>query len=286
MIEQIRRVRSEPAASCLRHNVRRLGEIAMASQEATLPQSRAIRLARYAALSEMASHFHELPSLSLIVSGLYEERVRGRVSEHGAGSLLFYPAFEPHSQSFRASGTCQILITPTPADLDFLSEHVELGDAPYIRSDALRDLSARLLVEMRSADTFSQLVVHGLTLEALALFCRSSARPRTNILPWLREVKSFIDSNFVDTLTLDELARKVGRHPVHVSRAFQRAYGQTVGECIRAARVHSAARLLLSSTQPISEIASECGFCDQAHLSRAFKRVFNLTPTAYRLAGQ
>jgi AraC family transcriptional regulator len=71
-----------------------------------------------------------------------------------------------------------------------------------------------------------------------------------------------------------------------LSRAFRRVYGQTIGECIRKARVRSAAHLLLSSRRPISEIATECGFCDQAHLSRAFKRIFGLTPAAYRLAAR
>ena len=258
----------------------------MPSPEATPPQSRSLRLAHYAAHSKMAGHHHELPSLSIVVSGHYEERVRGRVSEHGPGNLLFHPAFEPHSQRFRAAGASQVLITPTQADLEFLSQHLRLGEAPYIQSDALRDLSGRLIAEMCSADTFSQMVVHGLTLEALGLFCRTSSRARTNILPWLRELKELIDSNFGETLTLDELALRVGRHPVHLSRAFRQAYGQTIGECTRKARVRSAAHLLLSSRRPISEIATECGFCDQAHLSRAFKRVLGLTPAAYRLAGQ
>jgi AraC family transcriptional regulator len=254
--------------------------------EAIPPQSRSIRLTHYAARSNMAAHHHDLPSLSIVVSGLYEERVRGRVSEHGPGNLLFHPAFELHSQRFRAAGVSQILITPTQADLEFLGQHLRLGEAPYIQSDALRDLSGRLIAEMRSADTFSQMVVHGLTLEALGLFCRTASRARTTILPWLRELRALIDSNFGAPLTLDELALEVGRHPVHLSRAFRRAYGQTIGECIRKARVRNAAHLLLSSRRPISEIATECGFCDQAHLSRAFKRIFGLTPAAYRLAAR
>jgi hypothetical protein len=57
----------------------------MPSLEATPPQSRSIRLTHYAAHSNMAAHHHDLPSLSIVVNGLYEERVRGRVSEQGPG---------------------------------------------------------------------------------------------------------------------------------------------------------------------------------------------------------
>jgi AraC family transcriptional regulator len=234
----------------------------------------------------MGAHHHDLPSLSIVASGLYEERVRGRISEHGPGNLLFHPAFEPHSQRFRDRGTCQILITPTQTDIEYLSQHLRLGEAPYIQSDLLRYLSARLVAEVRSEDSFSQIVVQGLTLEALGLFCRTSSRSRANILPWLREAKAFIESHLGDVTSLEVLARMVGRHPVHLSRAFRQAYGLTIGECARQARVRNAAQLLSSSRRPISEIAAECGFCDQAHLSRAFKKVFGVTPAAYRTSGQ
>jgi AraC family transcriptional regulator len=233
----------------------------------------------------MAAHHHELPHLGIVVSGLYEERVRGRVSEHGPGNLLFQPAFELHSQRFCAADTFKILIIPTPSDIEFLSEHLRLEEAPYVQSESLGELGARVVAEMRAADCFSAIVLQGLMLEALGAFCRV-ARPKPNVLPWLREAKSFIESRFSEVVTLDELARVVGRHPVHLSRAFRQAYGQTIGECIRSARVCNAARLLLASGQPISEIAAESGFCDQAHLSRAFKRVFGMTPAAYRFAGR
>ena len=255
------------------------------STEGLQPASRSLRLVRYVAHSRMARHHHELPSLSIVVSGLYEEHVRGRVSEHGPGNLLFYPAFEPHSQQFRAADTFKILITPTPSDIEFLSAHLRLEEAPYIQSERLGELGTRVVAEIRAADCFSPLVLQGLTLEALGMFCRT-ARTRPNVLPWLREAKSFIESHYSEAITLDELAGAVERHPIHLSRAFRQVYGQTVGECIRSARVRNAARLLLTSRQPISEVANECGFCDQAHLSRAFKKVFGMTPAAYRNAGR
>jgi AraC family transcriptional regulator len=103
-------------------------------------------------------------------------------------------------------------------------------------------------------------------------------------LPWLRAAKAFIESHCMQAVSIDELARIVRRHPVHLSRSFRQAFGQTIGECIRGARVRRAALLLVTSRQPIGEIAVECGFCDQAHLSRSFKRIFGTTPGAYRLA--
>jgi AraC-like DNA-binding protein len=40
--------------------------------------------------------------------------------------------------------------------------------------------------------------------------------------------------------------------------------------------------MLLSSKEPISEIALQCGFCDQSYFTRQFSHFFGLTPKRYR----
>ena len=246
------------------------------------PWSSAIRVERYAANAAMAPHHHDEPSLSIVVDGRYEEHIRGRSSTHGPGSLLFYPAFETHSQQFCRVGTLQILITPTPMALEFLGQRLSLARAPYSHATTFADLGLRLISELSHEDPLSPLVVHGLLLETIGQFCRS-ADPGTSItLAWLRAAKDHIESHFSENLTLEELARVVQRHPVHLARAFRQAFGETVGDCIRNARLQQAARLLLTSRRPIAEVAALCGFCDQAHLARSFRRRYGTTPAAYR----
>lgn len=250
--------------------------------EATAAWSSAIRLARYEAHAAMTPHHHDQASLSIIVDGSYEERIRGRASTHGAGSLLFYPAFEEHSQQFSGGGALQILITPGRAALDFLDQRLSLAKAPFSQSAVLANLGLRLAAELTHQDRFSGMVLHGLVLETVGHFCRSVDPPQTIALSWLREARSFIETRFSENLTIEELARVVGRHPVHLARAFRHAFGETIGDYIRSARLREAARLLLASRLPIGEIAVLCGFCDQAHLSRSFKRAFGTTPGVYR----
>jgi AraC family transcriptional regulator len=144
------------------------------------------------------------------------------------------------------------------------------------------DLGLRMAAELQQYDDFSALVMQGMVMEAVGWFQRQGGRPATATLPWLRDAKAFIEYHCSDAVTIDDVARVAGRHPVHVSRAFRQVFGQTIGECIRGARARHAARLLLASRQPIAEIAAECGFCDQAHLSRSFKKVFGTTPGTYR----
>jgi AraC family transcriptional regulator len=248
--------------------------------------ARSVRVDRYQAGSAMAPHHHHDAWLSVVVDGRYEERIRGRVSEHGPGDLLFYPAFEVHEQKFCAAGALKVLIAPSSSSLDFLGERLRLADAPYAQSGEIAELGLRMAAELQRRDDFSAIVVQGLVLETLGLFFRAAGRSAARELPWLRAAKAFIETHCLEAVSIDELARVVRRHPTHLSRAFRQAFGQTVGECIRGARVRRAAQLLASGRRPIGEIAMECGFCDQAHLSRSFKKIFGTTPGAYRLASR
>jgi AraC family transcriptional regulator len=239
-----------------------------------------VRLGRYSP-GAMPVHHHDDAWLCVVVAGRYEERIRGRVSQHGPGDLLYCPAFEQHAQQFHDTGAA-VLIAPSPLAIGHLGENLRLADAPSTQSGAAADLGLRMAAELQQYDDFSPLVMQGMVMEAVGWFQRQSDRPIATSLPWLRKAKAFIEYHSSDSVSIEDVARVAGRHPVHVSRAFRQAFGQSIGECIRGARARHAARLLLASRQPIAEIAAECGFCDQAHLSRSFKKVFGTTPGMYR----
>jgi AraC family transcriptional regulator len=91
---------------------------------------------------------------------------------------------------------------------------------------------------------------------------------------------------FLERLTLTEIASEVGVHYVHLSRQFHKYNRCTVGELIRRRRVQYASHLLAHSQTPLAEIALVCGFSDRSHLSFLFKRYMGLSPSKFRsLAG-
>ena len=83
-------------------------------------------------------------------------------------------------------------------------------------------------------------------------------------------------------MTHQALAAHVHKHPVHVAKAFRKAYGETIGDCQRRFRLEKARHLLCKGGMPLAEVALECGFANQAHFSRTFKAAFGSTPTRYR----
>jgi AraC-like DNA-binding protein len=82
------------------------------------------------------------------------------------------------------------------------------------------------------------------------------------------------------TLSLDELARDVGVNKFVLIRRFRAKTGATPHQYRMLMRIESA-RVGLARGVPMVEIAHEVGFADQAHFSRAFKRVLGVTPSVY-----
>jgi AraC family transcriptional regulator len=94
-----------------------------------------------------------------------------------------------------------------------------------------------------------------------------------------------IQDGFRDKISIAELAREAGMHPVSFARAFRVRYGASPGELIRRLRIEWAAELLLRRPElPIARIAADAGFYDQSHFARAFSARFGRAPKRYREA--
>jgi AraC-like DNA-binding protein len=68
----------------------------------------------------------------------------------------------------------------------------------------------------------------------------------------------------------------------HFSRAFKESYSETPHAHIVRRRIERAAKLMLTTDEPLSRIALACGLCDQAHLTKLFRRGTGQPPAAWR----
>ncbi|WP_050990877.1 MULTISPECIES: AraC family transcriptional regulator [Bradyrhizobium] len=80
-----------------------------------------------------------------------------------------------------------------------------------------------------------------------------------------------------------ELAGACGLSAGQFSRAFRRTLGTSPHQWLLEQRV-ARAKCLLQGKQSISDIAFECGFADQSHLTRVFLRKVGITPGNWRRA--
>ncbi len=90
-------------------------------------------------------------------------------------------------------------------------------------------------------------------------------------------LRELLDASWERPLTLADASRELQRHPTHLARAFRTAYGVSPHAYVIGLRVAAARRLLLDGW-PVSAVAAACGFSDQAHLTRHFRRHVATTP--------
>lgn len=97
-----------------------------------------------------------------------------------------------------------------------------------------------------------------------------------------RRAKELIEANLGGGVTLNELARACDLSPRHFTRAFRQSTAMSPHEWLRRRRLEKAKELLSVTSKSLSDIALECGFADQSHLTRTFSRVIGATPGAWR----
>jgi AraC-like DNA-binding protein len=82
--------------------------------------------------------------------------------------------------------------------------------------------------------------------------------------------------------SLQHYADQLGYSVSYVSQKLKHQWNFTPGQILRSARLDRAAQLLRTGSQPVHEIARECGYATTSAFILAFKRRENLTPLAYR----
>ena len=230
----------------------------------------------------LPAHSHELAHFCFVVNGSYQERLGSQIVERTPSTLIFYPPDTIHSESSHTGGR-HFLIEIEPA------RAAELRDLRLFRSEPVslkgpgHTLATRLISEFHESDELSALALEGLALELVVNAARKPIDHASGDRPiWLDQAIDLLNAKFVKPPTLDQLAKCVDIHPVHLTRVFHRFEGCTISDYVRRLRVNHARRKLAESTDSAVEIALACGFGDQSHFSRSFKRITGMTPTEFR----
>jgi len=103
------------------------------------------------------------------------------------------------------------------------------------------------------------------------------------LAPWQkRKLKQYLSEHLEDQLCVDDLAKQVSLSSGHFSRAFKESFGTTPHRYLIRLRLALAQRLMLTTEDSLNHIALSCGFADQAHFSRWFRREVDTTPGVWR----
>lgn len=97
----------------------------------------------------------------------------------------------------------------------------------------------------------------------------------------IRRVKDYVDRTLDGDLALSRLAAVACLSPFHFQRVFHDETGMPIHAWVMQRRVRQALDLVAAG-EPLGEIAAACGFADQSHLTRIFRRSVGVTPGRLR----
>jgi AraC family transcriptional regulator len=100
----------------------------------------------------------------------------------------------------------------------------------------------------------------------------------------LRRAIEYIEEYLADNLNLSRIAKAAGINTGLLAREFRNAMELTPYEYVMRARVDRAKHLLVSTDLPLADIALQCGFSHQQHMTRIIHRTVGITPGAIRRA--
>ena len=210
---------------------------------------------RHGACEHLPRHRHDQGFAAVVLSGGYVEA--GDTGRHRAepGDVLLHRAWEHHLDRFDGQGA-EVLVLPLGRDWAG-PVHGRLNDPDAIVRLAERDPSLA-----------AQQMLAGLTHKPPAATDWPDLLART-----LRADPC---------ACLAEWARTHGLHLGSVSRGFRQVFGVTPAAYRLTQRAHQAIDAMLRTQAPLSTIAQDCGFADQAHMSRAVARAAGVSPAALR----
>lgn len=100
--------------------------------------------------------------------------------------------------------------------------------------------------------------------------------------PLGERVAAWLHSHYQETITLATVSRAVGASSSTLVHRLPRETGKTFKQLLTEIRIAEAKKLLATTSLDISGIGDLCGFFDQSHFTREFKRSLNLTPGQFR----
>jgi AraC-like DNA-binding protein len=216
----------------------------------------------------MGAHVHERAYVSFVTEGRYTEHSREVPRHLHRNMFVFHPAGEVHADCVHDQSMATL-------NIEYLS-----GDLPRAFFAAggreVEALTHRFLTALPPSGPLLREA-----LAAIAGFLDKHVQRDKPSEP-VRRARAMLQD--AQPPKIAEIASRIGMHRVTLHRAFKRTYGESLRDESIRSRLSVAATLLTGSEDSVAGIAVACGYFDQSHFCRQFKRFAGMAPSAYRRA--
>lgn len=237
-------------------------------------------------------HTHETYVVGVTLDGVHSYMHKGVRVRCEAGTICFINPAEVHDGSPDSHGYSYRMTYPSPEFLTALLR-AETGrpvGVPRFRRPGVHDpeLAQMFCAAHRALEGKDEAL---LADEKLIGFYLTAIERYAGGLPGMiaagqepdavARIKDYLMAHLAEATDFQTLAEQAGLSAWHLIRVFRKATGLTPHAWLVDRRVHQARELLRAGESP-SHIAVQCGFADQAHLTRSFKARLGVTPGQYR----
>jgi transcriptional regulator GlxA family with amidase domain len=98
----------------------------------------------------------------------------------------------------------------------------------------------------------------------------------------VKKAQEFIESNFEEKITVDQLASMLALSRRNLERRFKKATANTVVEYMQRVKIEAAKMSFESSNENVNEVMYKVGYSDTKAFRTTFKKITGLSPIQYR----
>jgi AraC-like DNA-binding protein len=172
----------------------------------------------------------------------------------------------------------QFSIDNWPEDSGLISDHLRLDNIKCLQKTAVNSKNDSLESSaVTQDDSWLLKMTTGTGSPA------QNTTTRGGLAGWqIKRLKHFIDNELDNSISVHALSNIASLSPSHFAHAFRTSFGIAPHRYVVFCRLRKATNLIMESELSLCEIALICGFADQPHLCRIFKKHFSQTPVAWR----
>lgn len=98
----------------------------------------------------------------------------------------------------------------------------------------------------------------------------------------VKQVKSYIDNNFYNDITLKSISKEINVSPYHLAHVFKNSTGYSPIQYVLRRRIGEAQSLLITTKLNITNIALSVGYNNSCHFNSIFSKYIGMSPSRYR----
>lgn len=240
------------------------------------------------------THVHRALELGLVLEGDATVRVDERTFPIEKGSLFFFNANEPHQ--IQASSQAGIKVAYLQVASSFCSEYLSCfrnleflendltGALPPVHLQEVTGLMVQALTDYMAEDSdlyalkcvcsICQLYSRLLSLVPYRQMTEAAYLARNKKMARLSRITEYIDNNYSEKITLEQLARQENVTTTYLSHFIHDNLRMTFQEYVSSVRFERALKLLRDTTMCMTDVSVVSGFSDVKYLSRMLEARF------------